>query len=126
MSLFASADAATTVNTAAVAEARAVEMWTERHESFAARSKKGGVEVIFLGDSITQGWEGGGKAAWKEHIEPLKAANFGIGGARTQHVLWRITEGQGRGGIRPQGAGIMHGTNHVAGDPAPQTAAGAG
>ena len=62
-----------------------------RHKSFLAIAKKGNVDVLFLGDSITQGWEG--QKAWKKSFEPLKAANFGIGGDQTGHVLWRITEG---------------------------------
>src|SRR5262249_23440062 len=68
--------------------------WKKRHEAFVTRAKKGDVDVLFLGDSITQGWENFGKKAWAEHFEPLKAANFGIGGDRTEHVLWRITEGK--------------------------------
>src|SRR5207244_3581477 len=47
----------------------------ERHKKFLEIAKKGNVDVLFLGDSITQGWEGAGKEAWKKHFEPLKAAN---------------------------------------------------
>ena len=50
----------------------------DRHKKFLAIAKKGGVEVLFLGDSITHGWEG--QKAWKKYFQPLKAANFGIGG----------------------------------------------
>src|SRR5262245_773507 len=62
--------------------------WVKRHEAFVERAKKGDVDVLFLGDSITQGWEGNGKQIWQERYAPLKAANFGIGGDQTQHVLW--------------------------------------
>ncbi len=86
--------------------------WKKRHESFAETARKGGVDVLFLGDSITQGWEGAGKDAWKKTFEPLKAANFGIGGDRTQHVLWRITEGKELEGIQPKVAVMMIGTNN--------------
>src|SRR5581483_6840664 len=65
--------------------------WVSRHEKFVSVAKAGGVDVVFLGDSITQGWEGAGKDVWKEKFAPLKAANFGIGGDRTQHVLWPTT-----------------------------------
>src|SRR5690348_111913 len=82
-----------------------------RHKAFLEIAKKGGVEVLFLGDSITHGWEG--QAAWKKYFEPLKAANFGIGGDRTQHVLWRITEGKELEGINPKAAVIMIGTNNM-------------
>ena len=53
--------------------------------------------VIFIGDSITQGWEGNGAAIWKKHIAPLGAINLGISGDRTEHVLWRMDHGHLRG-----------------------------
>jgi lysophospholipase L1-like esterase len=87
--------------------------WIKTHESFVEIAKKGGVDVLFLGDSITQGWKGNGKDVWKEQFEPLKAANFGIGGDRTQHVLWRITEGKELEGIQPKVAVLMIGTNNL-------------
>ena len=68
--------------------------WVKRHEGFVEIAKKGGVELLFLGDSITAGWRGGGKAVWEKNFAPLKAANFGIGGDRTQHVLWRLQNGE--------------------------------
>ncbi|MFM7152318.1 MAG: GDSL-type esterase/lipase family protein, partial [Gemmataceae bacterium] len=66
-----------------------------------------------LGDSITQAWSGAGKKAWSEHFEPVKAANFGIGGDQTGHVLWRITEGKELNGITPKVAVLMIGTNNI-------------
>src|SRR5438876_5979940 len=59
-----------------------------RHKQFLAIAKKGDVDVLFLGDSITNGWEG--QKGWKSHFAPLKAANFGIGGDQTGHALWRL------------------------------------
>jgi lysophospholipase L1-like esterase len=68
-------------------------VWAERHAALLERAKKG-ADVVLLGDSLTQGWEGpDGAAAWKKHFEPLKAANFGAGGDRIQNVLWRVGEG---------------------------------
>lgn len=95
-----------------------------RHKQFLAIAAKGGVDVLFLGDSITQGWEGEGRKAWKEHFAPLKAANFGIGGDRTGHVLWRITEGEELKGITPKVAVLMIGTNNSGGDKAEHIAEG--
>src|SRR5262249_12834714 len=54
--------------------------WVRRHEAFRERAKQGNVEVVFLGDSITKGWEGDGAEVWKKEIAPLKAVNFGING----------------------------------------------
>src|SRR5947208_10652292 len=76
--------------------------WVQRHEQFLKRAAKGDVDVLFLGDSITQGWEGAGKDVWAKHFEPLRAANFGIGGDRTAHVLCRLTEGKELQGITPK------------------------
>jgi lysophospholipase L1-like esterase len=95
-----------------------------RHEQFLKRAAQGDVEVLFLGDSITQGWEGAGKDAWAKHFEPLKAANFGIGGDRTQHVLWRITTGKELEGINPKVCVLMIGTNNAGSNSADEIAAG--
>src|SRR3989442_10499134 len=85
----------------------------KRHEGFVALAKKGGIDVLFLGDSITDGWRGpAGQEAWKKYFEPLHAANFGIGGDRTQHVLWRIQNGELEG-IHPKLAVLMIGTNNM-------------
>jgi lysophospholipase L1-like esterase len=86
--------------------------WMKRHESFNEISKKGGVDLVFLGDSITQGWEGRGKEAWAKAWAPLKAANFGIGGDRTEHVIWRLQHGN-FDGIKPKAIVLMIGTNNT-------------
>src|SRR5262249_49674189 len=97
--------------------------WMKRHEGFVAIAKKGDVNVVFLGDSITDAWRNSGKKAWDKHFGPLKPANFGIGGDRTQHVLWRISNGEMEG-IKPKVAVLMIGTNNVGGDSADQIADG--
>lgn len=69
-------------------------------------------ELLFIGDSITQGWEGGGaKDVWAKFYAKRKAVNLGIGGDRTQHVLWRITNGE-LDGIKPKAVVLMIGTNN--------------
>ena len=93
------------------------EAFIKQHEAYVATAKKGGVDVLFLGDSITAGWRGAGKAVWARDFEPLKAANFGIGGDRTQHVLWRIENGELEG-IQPRVVVVMIGTNNSGSDPA--------
>ena len=97
--------------------------FVKSHASFLDVAKKGGVDVLFLGDSITAGWRGAGKDAWAKNFEPLKSANFGIGGDRTQHVLWRITNGE-LDGIKPKVAVLMIGTNNSGADPAADIAEG--
>jgi lysophospholipase L1-like esterase len=98
--------------------------WTTRHERFVERAKQGGVDLLFLGDSITQAWEGAGKGVWQERYEPLKAANFGIGGDRTQHVLWRLQEGKELQGIHPRTVVLMIGTNNMSSNSAEEIADG--
>lgn len=85
--------------------------WVKRHESFNERVKKGNVDLLLIGDSITQGWEGAGKEVWKKHYDRRNAVNLGIGGDRTQHVLWRLDNGNVEG-IEPKLAVLMIGTNN--------------
>ena len=68
-------------------------------------------KVIFVGDSITQGWEGNGAAIWQQTFAPCNAINLGIGGDRTEHVLWRMQNGNLRG-LAPDVAVVMIGTNN--------------
>jgi lysophospholipase L1-like esterase len=86
--------------------------WVKRHEGFVAIAKKGGADLLFLGDSITDGWRGGGNAVWEKNYAPLKSANFGIGGDRTEHVLWRLQNGELEG-VTPKLAVLMIGTNNL-------------
>jgi len=97
--------------------------WKERHESFNSRVKQGNVDLIFIGDSITQGWERAGKAAWDEFYAKRNAVNLGIGGDRTQHVLWRLENGNIEG-IKPKLAVLMIGTNNSNSNTSEQIAAG--
>jgi len=92
-----------------------------RHEEFLKIARAGGVDLLFLGDSITDGWRGSGKGIWDKYFGPLKPANFGIGGDRTEHVIWRIRNGELEG-IQPKLVVLMIGTNN--GDPAADVALG--
>ncbi|CAG0992888.1 hypothetical protein PHYC_02396 [Phycisphaerales bacterium] len=96
-----------------------------RHDRFNEISKRGEVRLVFLGDSITQGWEGGGKEIWARRYEARKAANFGVSGDRTEHVLWRLDHGN-FDGLKPALIVVMIGTNNTGHrkDPAGETAAG--
>lgn len=90
------------------------EAWLKRHEGFVELAKAGGIDVVFLGDSITDNWRDPqrGKTLWDEHFAPLRAVNFGIGADRLQHVLWRIANGE-FDGIRPKVVVLLIGTNNT-------------
>lgn len=85
--------------------------WMKRHEAMNTRVKQGNVDLVFIGDSITQGWEGRGKNVWAKFYGKRNAVNLGIGGDRTQHVIWRLDNGN-LTGIAPKAAVIMIGTNN--------------
>ena len=92
----------------------------KRHESFNEISKKGEAQLVFLGDSITHGFDNkNGKAVWEKYWAPLKAANFGIGGDRTEHVLWRLEHGN-FDGLKPKEIVLMIGTNNTGHQGRPQ------
>jgi lysophospholipase L1-like esterase len=77
-----------------------------------AKDAPGECDIVFIGDSITQGWEGAGpKKVWEKYYGQRKALNFGVGGDRTQHVLWRFEHGQ-LDGLKPKVAVLMIGTNN--------------
>lgn len=85
--------------------------WTTRNDAVNERVKQGDVDLLLIGDSITHGWEGGGKKYWAKHYTPRNAVNMGFGGDRTQHVLWRLDHGHLEG-ISPRLAILMIGTNN--------------
>lgn len=110
-------------NDAVVPVPRPDQWWMQRHQSMNERVKQGNVDLIFIGDSITHGWEGGGKDVWAAYYGHRNAVNLGIGGDRTQHVLWRLENGN-VDGISPKLAVVMIGTNNAASNQPEETAEG--
>jgi lysophospholipase L1-like esterase len=86
-----------------------VAAWTQRHEANVKRIKEGNIDLLFVGDSITEGW--GNNSVWQKTYAPLKAANIGIGGDTTENVLWRLENGE-VDGINPKAAVLLIGTNN--------------
>jgi lysophospholipase L1-like esterase len=88
--------------------------WMSSHEAFVKQAKQGGIDLLFLGDSITAGWlwDGGGLNVWNKYYVPRHAAEFGIGYDRTQNVLWRIEHGE-LDGIKPKVVVLLIGTNNA-------------
>ena len=91
--------------------------WQSRQKLLNQRAAEAGekAQVIFIGDSITQGWEGESKEVWAKYYAHRNAVNLGIGGDRTQHVLWRLDNGN-LSGLKPKAAVVMIGTNNSNGE----------
>ena len=70
---------------------------------------KGPCEVIFIGDSITQGWKG---AVWEKYYAGRHALNYGVAGDSTQNVLYRLNC-DGLKTLKPKVAVILIGTNNT-------------
>ena len=86
--------------------------WVARHEGFLAEARQGKFDLVFIGDSITDGWRTRGREVWNKVYAPRHALNLGIGGDRTQHVLWRIERGE-LDGLKPKAVVLMIGTNNT-------------
>lgn len=97
--------------------------WIERHERALAAARTRPVELVFLGDSITQGWETTGRDLWEACFARHGASNLGFSGDRTQHVLWRLQHGE-VAGLSPALCVLMIGTNNSGDDDATAIAAG--
>ena len=76
-----------------------------------AKDAPGDYDIEFIGDSITQGWEIRGTNVWNQFYGHRKVINMGVGGDRTEHVLWRFENGQ-LDGIKAKVAVVMIGTNN--------------
>jgi len=100
-------------NTAVVPAPRLTKTnWVSRHEAFLAEAKQGPRDLVFLGDSITDWWRTRGLEVWNKFYAPRHALNLGIGGDRTQHVLWRIKHGE-LDQVKPKVVVLMIGTNNL-------------
>jgi beta-glucosidase len=99
--------------------------WTTRHEHTLERIRQGEVDLLLIGDSITQRWEDAGHRIWDAYLGRRRAVNLGFGGDRTEHVLWRLDHGEIEG-IAPKLVVVMIGTNNTGArhDPPEETAAG--
>jgi lysophospholipase L1-like esterase len=85
----------------------------ERRELVLRRAREAtGARVVLVGDSITQGFDDVGRAAWQRQLEPLGALNLGCTGDRTEHVLWRLQQAP-LDHLRPAHVVLLLGTNNL-------------
>jgi lysophospholipase L1-like esterase len=101
-----------------------------KHEGNVEIAKKGDIDVLFMGDSITDFWRTptgnfAGKPVFDKYFGEWKVANFGIAGDTTQGVLYRLQHGEGQG-FSPKAVMLMIGTNNTRGNTAAEIAEGIG
>ncbi len=84
--------------------------WLDTHAKLVqvAQANQGPVDVLLVGDSITMQWG----EAWPRHFPGLKTVNIGIGGDKTQNVLWRLDHG-GVEGLEPKVCVLLIGNNNM-------------
>jgi lysophospholipase L1-like esterase len=87
-----------------------------RHEGFVETAKKGDIDLLLHGDSITDWWVQGAanKAMFDKYFGDIKTANFAVAGDTTQGVLWGLKNGEGQG-FQPKAVMLMIGTNNTGG-----------
>ena len=83
-----------------------------RHNSFVAVAERGEVDLVFLGDSITAGWQFQGAPVFNSEYSTYPGAQFGIGGDRIENMLWRVLNGEFPAGFSPEVVVIHAGTNN--------------
>ncbi|MBS1795044.1 MAG: hypothetical protein JSS81_14390 [Acidobacteria bacterium] len=99
------------------------------HAQLLEKAKKGGIDVYFLGDSITRRWGTSDEKYrsflenWRQNFFGWNAGNFGWGGDTTQNILWRLENGE-LDGVEPKVIVLLAGTNNV-GNKSPTDAAAA-
>ena len=101
------------------------EMWFHALQRHRREIAEGPAEydLVFLGDSITRGWEGNGRAVLEDLRRSYRILTLGIGGDRVQHNIWRVRNGE-FDGYRAKLVMLMIGTNNNYGDKAEDTALG--
>jgi len=75
--------------------------WSSDHDSYVAAAKRGGIDLLFLGDSITAGWSKRGPGGLGEILRPAPRRQLRHRRRQNQQVLWRIENGE-LDGIKPK------------------------
>jgi lysophospholipase L1-like esterase len=94
----------------------------QAHQDLLAKAKQGGIDVYFVGDSITRRWGTSDKqyadllANWNANFHGWNAGDFGWGADRIEHMLWRLEHGE-IDGVNPKVIVILAGTNNVGRQP---------
>lgn len=90
------------------------------HAQLLEKARSGRTDVYFVGDSITRRWGATDYpdllANWRQNFFGWNAGNFGWGADRTEHILWRLENGE-LDGVNPKVIVILAGTNNVGARP---------
>lgn len=86
--------------------------WKAQQREVLQQARDRPPRVIFLGDSITQGWRDGGREIFENVYAGLPTLNMGFSGDRTEHALWRLQQ-MDWSQHQPETAVIMIGTNNT-------------
>ena len=97
--------------------------WKQRHEEKKARLAEGNVDLLLLGDSITNYWDTTGLAVEEYYYGDRNCVDLGFGSDRTQHLLWRLDD-LPMEKIHPKAAVILIGVNNINRDPPEDIALG--
>jgi lysophospholipase L1-like esterase len=100
--------------------------WAKAHRRYVEKARRADSDVVFLGDSITYAWgeegrEDFGSVPWSAEFAALHAANFSFPGDQTQHLLYRIRDGELEG--HPRVAVVLIGTNNLSEGQSPEVTA---
>jgi arylsulfatase A-like enzyme/lysophospholipase L1-like esterase len=102
------------VSDATIPRARLQEAWwKKRHQEKVKAARKGNCDLLLIGDSITHGWESAGRETFSKYYAGRNTLNLGFSGDRTQHVLWRLLNGELPPQVKPRVAVMMIGTNNT-------------
>jgi lysophospholipase L1-like esterase len=93
---------------------RTEDWWQLRHQQKLIELKENNkpIEILFIGDSITHAWEVEGEEYWQQHFAHRNAFNLGFAGDRTEHLLWRVQNGELHN-LSPQWVILLIGTNNA-------------
>lgn len=98
----------------------------EKHGANLEVARAGDIDVLFMGDSITEFWRRpAGQPVFDEYFGHMKVANFGVAGDTTQGVLYRLQNGEGQG-FSPKAVMLLIGTNNTRANTADEIAEGIG
>lgn len=89
---------------------RPTDKWKREHEELAKRAQTTDANLVFFGDSITKGMSLGNQL---QNEFGCKAENFGIVGDSTQHLLWRMQNGEMEFKKAPEKGVILIGANNI-------------